>query len=80
LETVLNKYLLHADQRVSEIKTEVSVKILNEFIDELEKYIKQIVDDLTKNYSGISSLNYDTYLPDREREVDVFFEEVRKVS
>ena len=80
LETVLNKYLLHADQRVSEIKTDVSVKILDEFIDNLEKYIKQIVDNLTKNYSGISSLNYDTYLPDREREVDVFFEEVRKVS
>lgn len=80
LETVLNKYLLHADQRVSEIKTEISVKILDEFINDLEKYIKQIVDDLNRNYSGIGSLTYDTYLPDREREVDVFFEEVRKVK
>lgn len=80
LETVLNKYLLHADMRVSEIKTEVSVKVLNSFIDELEKYIKQMIDDLAKNYSGIGALNYDGYLPEREREVDVFFEEVRKVN
>ncbi|MHB8913806.1 MAG: hypothetical protein ACYC4I_02240 [Minisyncoccota bacterium] len=80
LETVLNKYLLHADMRVGEIKTEVSVQVLNSFIDELEKYIKQMIDDLAKNYSGISALNYDGYLPEREREVDVFFEEVRKVN
>ncbi len=80
LETVLNKYLLHADMRVGEIKTEVSVQILNSFIDELEKYIKQMIDDLAKNYSGIGTLTYDGYLPEREREVDVFFEEVRKVS
>lgn len=79
LETVLNKYLLHADMRVGEIKTEVSVQVLNSFIDELEKYIKQMIDDLAKNYSGIGALNYDGYLPEREHEVDVFFEEVRKV-
>ncbi len=78
LETVLNKYLLHADMRTSDIKTEVPVRTLNSFIDELEKYIKAMVDDLSKNYSGISALTYDDYLPDREREVDVFFEEVRK--
>ena len=78
LETVLNKYLLHADKRVSEVKTEVSTKTLNAFIDELENYLKEIVDDLNKNYSGIGSLNYDDYLKDREREVEVFFEEVRK--
>lgn len=78
LETVLNKYLLHADKRVSEVATEVSAKTLNEFIDELENYLKEIVDDLNKNYSGVGSLNYDSYLKDREREVEVFFEEVRK--
>lgn len=80
LETVLNKYLLHADMRVGEIKTEVSVQVLNSFIDELEKYIKQIVDDLAKNYSSVGALAYDSYLPEREREVDIFFEEVRKVN
>ena len=79
METVLNKYLVHADHRFSEINTEISVKILDEFIDDLEKYIKEIVDNLTENYLGISSLIYDTYLPDREREVEKFFEEVRKV-
>ncbi|HEX8946902.1 MAG TPA: hypothetical protein VF829_01675 [Candidatus Paceibacterota bacterium] len=78
LETVLNKYLLHADMRTSEIKTEVSVRALDSFIDQLEKYIKAMVDDLSKNYSGIGALTYDGYLPDREREVDIFFEEVRK--
>ncbi len=78
LETVLNKYLLHADKRVSEVATEVSAKTLNAFIDELENYLKEIVDDLNKNYSGIGSLNYEGYLKDREREVEVFFEEVRK--
>ena len=78
LETVLNKYLLHADKRVSEVNTEVSAKTLNEFIDELENYLKEIVGDLTKNYTSIGSLNYDGYLKDREREVDVFFEEVCK--
>lgn len=78
LETVLNKYLLHADKRVSEVTTEVSAKTLNAFIDELENYLKEIVDELNKNYSGIGSLNYDGYLKDREREVEVFFEEVRK--
>jgi folylpolyglutamate synthase/dihydropteroate synthase len=80
LETVLNKYLLHADMRVGEIKTEVSVQALNSFIDYLEKYIKEMIDDLAKNYSVIGALTYDSYLPEREREVDVFFEEVRKVS
>lgn len=80
LETVLNKYLLHADMRVGEIKTEVSVQILDSFIDELERYIDQMIDDLAKNHSGISVLTYDTYLPERAREVDIFFEEVRKVS
>lgn len=77
-ETVINKYLLHADKRVSEVKTEVSAQTLNKFIDELENYLKEIVADLTKNYSAISSLNYEGYLTDREREVEVFFEEVRK--
>jgi len=38
----LNKYLVHADHRFSEINTEISVKILDEFIDDLEKYINQI--------------------------------------
>ena len=80
LETVLNKYLLHADMRVGEIKTEVSVQVLNSFVDELEKYIKQMIDDLAKNYSGISAIIYDSYLPEREREVDAFFEEIRKVN
>jgi hypothetical protein len=78
LETVINKYLLHADKRVSEVATEVSVKTLNAFIDELENYLKEIVDDLNKNYSGIGSLNYEGYLKEREREVEIFFEEVRK--
>ena len=78
LETVLNKYLLHADKRVSEVATEVSAKTLNAFIDELENYLKEIVDDLNKNYLDIGSLNYAGYLEDREREVEVFFEEVRK--
>jgi hypothetical protein len=80
LETVLNKSLLHADMRVGEIKTEVSVQVLNSFIDELEKYIKQMIDDLKKNYSDIGVLNYDGWLPERGREVDAFFEEVRKVN
>ncbi len=79
LKTVLNKYMLHADKRVSE-KTEVSAQTLDAFIDDFEKYLKEIVQDLTKNYANIGSLNYDTYLKDRESEVDVFFEEVRKVA
>ena len=78
LETVLNKYMLHADQRVGEVKTEVSITVLDAFIDDLEKYVKEIVDDLNENYQGISSLNYDTYLGERELEVDTFFSEVRK--
>jgi hypothetical protein len=78
LETVLNKYMLHADQRVSEINTEVSVTALDAFIDDLEKYVKETFDDLNKNYQGISSLNYDTYLGERKLEVDTFFNEVRK--
>ncbi len=77
LETVINKYLLHADMRFEEIDTKVSVQVLNSFIDELEKYIKQMIDDLAKNYS-IGALNYDGFLPEREREVDIFFEQVRK--
>ncbi len=79
LEIVLNKYLLHSDMRFDEIKTNVSVQVLNSFIDKLEKYIKQMIDDLAKNYS-ISAINYDGFLPERECEVDIFFEEVRKVS
>lgn len=78
LETVINKYMLHADQRTAEMKTEVHLATMDSFIDDLEKYIREIVDDLTKNYQGIGSMNYDTFLPEREREVDVFFEEVRK--
>ena len=78
LETVLNKYMLHADMRVSEINTEVSMKTLDEFIEVLEKYLKDIVDDLSKNYSDIGSLNYAAYLSERENEVDIFFAEVRK--
>jgi len=80
LETIVNKYLLHADQQVGRIKTEVSIKILDDFIDDLEKYIKQIVNDLNENYSGIGSLNYDPYLMERENEVEIFFEEIRKIS
>jgi folylpolyglutamate synthase/dihydropteroate synthase len=78
LETVLNKYMLHADQRVGEINTEVSVKALDAFIDDLEKYTKEIVSNLNENYQGISALEYDAYLKDREPEVDLFFSEVRK--
>ena len=78
LETVLNKYLLHADKRVSEITTEVSVQTLDGFVDNLENYLKEIMQDLTKNYANIGSSNYDTYLKERENEVDIFFEEVRK--
>ena len=70
--------MLHADQRTAEMKTEVHLATMDSFIDDLEKYIREIVDDLTKNYQGIGSMNYDTFLPEREREVDVFFEEVRK--
>lgn len=79
LETVLNKNLLHADMRFEEIDTKVSVQVLNSFIDELEKYIEQMIDDLAKNYS-IGALNYDSFLLERKREVDIFFEEVRKVN
>ena len=78
LETVLNKYMLHADQRVGEIKTEVSVTVLDAFINDLEKYVKEIVSNLNENYDGISALQYDAYLKDREPEVDIFFNEVRK--
>ncbi len=78
LETVLNKYMLHADQRVGEIKTDVSVTVLDAFIDDLEKYVKEIVGNLSESYDGISVLEYDSYLKDREPEVDIFFNEVRK--
>ena len=78
LETVLNKYMLHADKRASEINTEVSVKSMNKFIDNLENYLKEIVDDLNKNYSGIGSMSYDGYLKDREGEVDTFFDQIKK--
>ncbi len=78
LEAVINKYMLHADQRVAEIKTEVHLAAMNGFIDDLEKYIREIVSDLTKNYQSIGSMNYDSFLTEREREVDIFFEEVRK--
>ena len=80
LETVLNKYMLHAETRVEDIRTEVSVHELDVFVDDLEKYIKEIVDDLDKNHSGIGALTYETYLLDRAREVVVFFEEVRKIK
>lgn len=78
LETIINKYMLHADMRVREITTEVSVKNLNDFISSLEAYLKNIVDDLTKRHFGINSLNYDAYLGERENEVAAFFNEVRK--
>ncbi len=78
LETVLNKYLLHANMRFRDIKTEVHVRVLDLFIDKLEKYIESIKDDLLKNYSGISVVGYGNFLLEREREVDVFFKEVRK--
>ena len=79
LETVLNKYMLHADARFSEVSTVVSVKSLDIFIDQLDIFLKDIVTYLTKNYSDIGSMDYSHYLPDREREVDIFFEEVRKI-
>ncbi len=79
LETVLNKYLLHADVQFEGIKTEVSVQVLNSFIDELEKYIRQMIDDLAKNYS-IGTPNHDSFLLEREHEVDIFFDQVRKVN
>jgi hypothetical protein len=78
LETVLNKHLLHADQQAGGTKTEVSAKTLDAFIDELEKYIKEIITDLNENHGGISAMNYDAYLGERENEVDIFFGEVRK--
>ena len=78
LETVLNKYLLHADKQAGGNKTEVSVTTLNTLIDNLEVYLKEIVDDLNKHYSGIGSMDYVNYLKDREAEVDVFFGQVRK--
>ena len=78
LETIINKYMLHADQRAAEIKTEVHLATMDDFIDNLEKYMPEIVGDLTKNYQGIGSMNYAAFLPEREREVNVFFEEVRK--
>ena len=78
LETVLNNYMLHADMRFSELSTKISVRVLDAFIDKLEIFLKDIVGYLNKNYSGIGSLNYDNYLQDREHEVDVFFEEIKK--
>jgi hypothetical protein len=80
LETVINKYMLHADQRASEMKTEVHLTALDTFIDDLEKYLKEIVDDLNKNYQGIGSLGTTGFLVEREHEVDVFFDEIRKKS
>jgi hypothetical protein len=78
LETIMNQYMVHADKRVNGIKTDVSVDILDEFIDSLEKYLKNIVIDLTNNYLSIGSSDYDSYLKDEERDVDKFFQEIRK--
>ena len=78
LETVINKYMLHADQVTAEIKTEVHLATMDGFIDDLEKYISEIVDDLNKNYQGIGSMNYGPLLTEREQEVDIFFLEIRK--
>lgn len=78
LETIRNKYLIHAEKSVSEIKIEISTKTLDLFINSLENYLKKIVEDLTKNYKNIDSLNYDSYLMESENEVDIFFAQVRK--
>jgi hypothetical protein len=78
LEAVINKHMLHADQAASTIKTEVHIVTLDSFIDDLEKYLGEIVGDLNKYYQGIGSMNYIAFLGDREREVDAFFKIVRK--
>jgi hypothetical protein len=78
LEAIINKHMLHADQGADGTKPEVSVTVLDAFIDNLEKYLKDIIAHLNINYQGISSLNYDAYLGDRELEVDTFFSEIRK--
>ena len=79
LETVINKYMLHADQRAVEMRTEVHLTTMDGFINDLEKYLREIIPDLNANYQGVSSLDYETYLVEREREVDVFFGEIRKL-
>jgi hypothetical protein len=80
LEAIINKYMLHADQGNSEMKTEVHLITLDAFINDLEKYLKEIVNDLNKSYQNIGSPNNSSFLAERGREVDTFFEEVRKKS
>lgn len=78
LEVVINKYMLHADQRASEMKTEVHLATLDTFIDDLKTYLEDVVDDLNNNYQCISSLGTTDFLLEREHEVKVFFDEIRK--
>lgn len=74
LETVLDKHLLHADKRFDEIKTTVFARDMDLFIDDLEKYVKSIEQNL-----GIV-MDYDYYLSECGSGVNEFFEQIRKVS
>lgn len=82
LENVINQYLLHANKAVDkEDKLNISPNILDAFIDKLDIYTKEIANDISSNYLGISVLNYDGgYLEERENEVEIFFEQVKKIK
>lgn len=81
LETLVNQYFLHADKRVDKnTGLDISSQTLDVFIDKLKSYIKEMINDLNNNYPNISSLNYDGYLEERENEVVIFFDEVKKIK
>ena len=77
LETILNKHLLHADKRAGEMKSEVLTPTLDLFIDTLQNYLNNINKDLNSNYSDIGYQINDSYLKDRESEVEIFFKQIR---
>ena len=58
LETLVNQFFLHADKRVDKnTGLDISSQVLDAFISKLKSYIKEMISDLSKNYSDTSSLN-----------------------
>ncbi len=80
LEAIANKRLLHADKDFDQQKMTATFSDIDTLIKKIEKYMKEIIVDLDKNYKDITTLDYGDYLSEREKEVNTFFEEIKQVQ